>query len=241
MLDFLHTIKSRVLHRRCKILLIKSGIKKCFIWEVELASIVKKVLDINANASTIDTIISNDTPFGIGSNPKSSKKSPIAIYDFSNTEHNTKLFYIEKLKRKVEYIDKRKVKKNNQDIDTCKVLIPGAGGSGNDGNVIGKPEYAPTNSVCSQSYLSAPFSTEPEALNFLKYLKSKFLRVLVSAIKISQSAPNKVYRFVPMQNFTSVSDINWNCAIEEIDEQLFRKYNLSDEEIKYINDKVKPM
>lgn len=44
-----------------------------------------------------------------------------------------------------------------------------------------------------------------------------------------------------MQNFTSDSDINWDCPIEEIDEQLFRKYNLSDEEIKYINDKIKPM
>lgn len=45
------------------------------IREVELASIVKKVLGIHANASTIDTIISNDTPLGIGSNPKFSKKN----------------------------------------------------------------------------------------------------------------------------------------------------------------------
>lgn len=211
------------------------------IREVELASIVKKVLDINVNASTIDTIISNDTPFGIGSNPKSSKKSPIQVYEFSNSDHDTQLFYIEKLKRKVEYVDRSKIKKNCKDINSCKVLIPGAGGSGNDGNVIGRPEYASKNSVCSQSYLYVPFETEQEALNFMKYLKTRFLRVLVSAIKISQSAPSKVYRFVPMQDFTPNSDIDWSKSVSEIDRQLYAKYNLSEDEIAFIEEKIKPM
>lgn len=105
--------------------------------------------------------------------------------------------------------------------------------------MLGKPEFAEKNSVCSQSYLYAKFDSEVEAKNFIKYLKTKFFRTLVASIKISQSAPNRVYRFVPIQDFTDSSDINWNCNIDLIDQQLFKKYGISDEEQNYINEKIK--
>lgn len=52
---------------------------------------------------------------------------------------------------------------------------------------------------------------------------------------------SKVYRFVPMQDFAEDSDIDWNKSVEEIDTQLYEKYNLSDEEIAYIDSMIKPM
>ena len=52
---------------------------------------------------------------------------------------------------------------------------------------------------------------------------------------------SKVYRFAPMQDFTENSDIDWNKSVEEIDEQLYAKYHLSDDEIAFIESMIKPM
>ena len=95
--------------------------------------------------------------------------------------------------------------------------------------------------VCSQSYLYAPFNSKIEAINFVKYLKTKFFRSLVLAIKITQSASNKVYKFVPMQDYINDSDIDWSRDISEIDKQLYLKYGLSEDEINYIESMIKPM
>ena len=73
-------------------------------------------------------------------------------------------------------------------------------------------------------------------LNFEKYLKTKFLRALVASIKITQTATNKVYKFVPNLDYKTNRDIKWNCSIEEIDKQLFKRFKLSEEEINYINE-----
>ena len=211
------------------------------IRDPRLAEIVAKIQALNTNKKWIDSIISNDTPFGIASNPKSSKKNPLQIFLHSSEEHNTKIFYIENLKRKIEYIDRKVITKNAQFVDYDKVLIPGAGGSGNDPFVLGRPTYAPKNSVCSQSFLFAAFDDKKQANNFLKFVNTKFFRILVSAIKISQSAPNRVYQFVPLQDFTENSDIDWSKSVAEIDQQLYKKYDLSDEEIAFIESKIKPM
>jgi type II restriction enzyme len=50
-----------------------------------------------------------------------------------------------------------------------------------------------------------------------------------------------VWAYVPIQNFTSSSDIDWSKSIAEIDQQLYRKYGLSDEEIEFIETHVKEM
>lgn len=203
------------------------------------AAIVKKVNDYKTSDDNVDSIISNDTPFGISSNVRNSKKNQIKVYSDETPDHNTKLYHIEKLVRKIEFVNRNDITKHAEDIDEYKVFIPGAGGSGNDPIVLGKPEFADKNSVCSQSYLYAKFPTSSEAKNFIKYIKTKFFRTLVAAIKISQSAPNRVYRFVPLQDFTDTSDINWNTNIDVIDQQLYKKYSISDEEINYIDEKIK--
>ena len=69
-------------------------------------------------------------------------------------------------------------------------------------------------------------------------MRTKFLRYLVSILKVSQNVTQIVYRFVPMQNFSDSSDINWNNEIDDIDRQLFEKYNLSEEDVDIINSSV---
>ena len=214
-----------------------------FIREPKLADIVKKVTTKTSESGIkfVDTLISNDTPFGIPSNPRTSTKTPFTVYTSSSRAHDVILFHIENQKRKVEYVALSDIRKNIGDIKCPKVFIPGAGGAGNDPYVLGRPEVAPAHSVCSQSYLYAAFNSDEEAQNFSKYIHSKFLRILVSVMKITQSAPQRVYRFVPLQDFTSFSDIDWSKSIEEIDKQLYAKYNLSEDEIDFIEKMIKPM
>lgn len=213
------------------------------IREPKTADIVAKVeaKSKNNNVKTLDTIISSDTPFGIPSNPRTSPKNPFNVYTNRTVKHNTLLYHIESNRRKVEYVCKSDISKNVKDIDKIKVFLAGSGGSGNDKLVLAQPELAMENSVCSQSYLYVPFDTLLEAQNFIKYIKTKFLRILVSAMKITQSAPKRIYKFVPLQDFTDNSDIDWSKSIEEIDKQLYKKYNLTQEEITFIENRIKPM
>ncbi|EAG5533064.1 hypothetical protein DA162_15170, partial [Listeria monocytogenes] len=85
------------------------------------------------------------------------------------------------------------------------------------------------------------FTTQTEAEFCMKYIKSKFARTMLGILKITQDNPAPKWEYVPMQNFTSNSDINWSTSIREIDKQLYNKYGLSQEEINFIEEKVKPM
>ena len=197
-----------------------------------LASIVKKVgAYISSDKDAVSSMISSDTPFGIPTNPKDSKKGSITLYDSQNDQHNTLLYYLDKMKRATAYIDRSLIVKNAGDIDKAKVLIPKAGGSGSDPYVLSKPEYAPKNSVCSQTYLYVAFADDNEAKNFISYLKTRFLRILVSAVKVSQDAMSKTYRFVPKQDFSKP----WTDA------ELYKKYGLTAEEIAFIEAMIRPM
>ena len=72
-------------------------------------------------------------------------------------------------------------------------------------------------------------------------MKTKFFRYLVSIKKKTQNGPRGVYQFVPLQNFTNKSDIDWSKSVAEIDSQLYKKYKLTDEEIQFIESTIKPM
>ena len=50
-----------------------------------------------------------------------------------------------------------------------------------------------------------------------------------------------VWKFVPLQDFTSNSDIDWSQSVADIDRQLYAKYGLDDEEIRFIESHVKEM
>ena len=64
---------------------------------------------------------------------------------------------------------------------------------------------------------------------------------MVGTLKTSQDLYQIVYTYVPMQDFTLKSDINWQKDISEVDVQLYKKYNLCSEEIAYIEATIKPL
>ena len=149
---------------------------------------------------------------------------------------------------KNRYIKYDDIPKKKDSITKWKVFTSkGNGGAGTlqDGkavSIIGKSFVAEPNSICTDSLIPIGcFDSEKEANNVKKYMSTKFLRFMVGILKVSQNIYRNVYRFVPIQDFTNSSDIDWSKDIHEIDLQLYKKYNLTDDEIKYIEDKIKEM
>ena len=215
-----------------------------FIRNPQLAEIVETVLrkaKEHGQTQFVSEILSGDTPFGIPTNPAESKKTPFPIREKREGEFKIRLDLLgEKQKRIVAYVRRSDIKKNVQDIDANKVFIPKAGGSGNDPLVLSPAIVAPKGSVCSQTFIYAKFNSSLEAKNFARYLQTRFLRMLVSARKNTQDALSKVYAFVPIQDFTSSSDIDWSKPIPDIDQQLYAKYGIAAYK-DFIESMIKPM
>lgn len=128
-------------------------------------------------------------------------------------------------------------------IDKWKVFIPGANGSGTYGEALSTPILGEPFMAHNQTFISiGAFDTKFEAESLLKYVKGKFSRAMLGIMKTTQNNQSKVtWSKVPMQDFTSNSDIDWSKTIPEIDQQLYKKYNLNEEEINFIETKVKEM
>lgn len=127
-------------------------------------------------------------------------------------------------------------------IDKYKVFIAKAYGCGAIGEVPSTPVLSTPGEVCTETFIEiGPFETAIEAANVIKYIKTKFFRALVGIQKQTQDATRKVYRFVPIQDFTPDSDIDWNDNINGLDSQLFKKYNLNKEEIDFIKKNISEM
>ena len=127
-------------------------------------------------------------------------------------------------------------------LDTYKVAIPAANGSGDLGEVLSSPLVLEPNVAVTQTFLTiGSFAEQSEADACLKYVKSKFARTMLGVLKITQHNPAKVWKYVPLQDFASTSDIDWSKSIPEIDQQLYAKYKLDADEIAFIESHIKPM
>ena len=98
------------------------------------------------------------------------------------------------------------------------------------------------NEVCTHSYfLIGCFDTKSEADAVLKYLKTRFVRFLVMITLTAVNLSKLVFFNVPMQNFSDDSDIDWSRNVTDIENQLYEKYELADNEIEFINSMIKPI
>lgn len=145
------------------------------------------------------------------------------------------------------YIDKRYII-SNEFLTTYNVLLSEAdGAAGRIGvpipaRIIGRPEYAMPNECGTDTFISiGKFQSRIESENLGKYLQTRFLRAMLGIKKATQHNPRSVWKYVPLQDFSSESDIDWAKTIPEIDQQLYAKYGLSEEEITFIESHVKEM
>ena len=143
--------------------------------------------------------------------------------------------------REYRYIRKAYVSKNEY-IDKYKVFFPEANSSGHFGETLTTPEIGIVGEGATDTFINiGMFNSEEEARALSKYIKTKFMRALLGIRKATQHTPRSVWDCIPLQDFTSSSDIDWSAPIKAIDQQLYRKYNLSDEEISFIETNVKEM
>ena len=145
-------------------------------------------------------------------------------------------------KRETKYIRRDYIKDISGTLDKWTLLVPKANGAGQFGEVLSTPIIAKPGVGYTQTFIAiGKFDTQIEAENTSIYIKTKFARAMLGILKITQDCPSPKWAYVPLQDFTSSSDIDWSKSIAEIDEQLFDKYGLDEQERNFIRTKVKDM
>lgn len=169
------------------------------------------------------------------------EKVPVFLEE-AEADDDVKVIGVIKNKRNWRYINKRYVDIENENLYKYKVIVPRANGTGTLGEVLSSPIVLAPNEGYTQTFIGiGAFSTIDEAENTLKYIKTKFARAMLGILKIDQHNEKDTWKKVPLQNFTPESDIDWSVSIAEIDRQLYKKYNLTQEEIDFIESHVKEM
>ena len=154
----------------------------------------------------------------------------IRIFGRQNNERTYKFI-------KSEYLEQ------SQNISKFKVFVPAANGSGEFGETLSNPIIGEPMTGHTQTFISiGSFDALYEAESIQKYLKCKFSRAMLGILKVTQNNKTKdVWSKIPLQDFTEKSDVDWSKSISDIDQQLYEKYQLSKEEITFIEEKVQPM
>lgn len=143
--------------------------------------------------------------------------------------------------RCIRYI-KRKYIEDHPNLEKYKVFVPKSNGSGAIGEVLSTPLIGEPLIGGTQTFISiGAFDSRSEAEACLKYIKTKFARTMLGILKVTQDNKKNTWRFVPLQDFTSGSDIDWSQSVADIDRQLYKKYALTPDEVAFIEEKVRPM
>ena len=232
----------------------------------ELNTILQKVL-LN-EAPSITTIINLQSKFNlaalyndypeykdiVGSGGKE-KRLTTSIFDLLNSLFTKEKRFDDDLlilgllnsNRKKLYVPKKYIEPTVE-LDKYKVLVPksnGASGtlSENDSaRIISTPELGTPSQGYTQSFIGiGAFNSLSEAEAAFKYTKSKFTRLMLGVLKVTQDNPPEKWQYVPLQDFTPDSDIDWTKSIPDIDRQLYAKFGLDEKEIAFIEEKVKAM
>lgn len=217
-----------------------------------LSNILLKIRKkVNLEKNSIYPHVSVRKPYGLSTDflDKPKKYDLTRLQSKREMKDDIEVFGLIKGKRTSRFIPSNyKLLKGKDLRDFYKVFVTKAyGGDGILGEsdavtILGQPLIGKPRQVSTETYLTiGKFETEEEANSLYKYIKTKFFRVLVGILKTTQDAPRRVYQLVPIQNFTSKSDIDWTKPIAEIDQQLYEKYNLNEEEIDFIETNIKEM
>ena len=228
-----------------------------------LNSILKKIQNTNSFVSLSEVVITR-TAYRL--TPKMHEEHPEAIYQLSKGhaydmstnifDRLPQIFFSENPSDGEEYAKilgrtgnirsykyiKRIYINDVVNYDKFKILLPKANGTGTFGEIISQPLIVEPKTGSTETFISVgKFENVIEAENCLKYIKSKLSRAMLGILKTTQDLTPEKWKYVPLQDFTPSSDIDWSKSIHEIDLQLYRKYGLSEDEIAFIEENVKEM
>lgn len=184
----------------------------------EAVPILEKVR--TKNEPTLDTRVSSRKPFGLATNfkgkpSKAGLRQPVQL--FAN--------------QRIDWIERGDLPTNTAWVDEWKVLMTRVQGTSAaiETKFLSKPIIAGPGTACTETYLVAGhFKTETEAIAYASYLRTRFVRFLVSLRKPTQDAAKGVYGFVP----DLALDQEWT------DEKLYARYALDADEIAFLESQV---
>jgi site-specific DNA-methyltransferase (adenine-specific) len=194
-----------------------------FVRDFRALGILRKILSLKEQS--LSDVLSARTAFGIVSNFSGyrDQKKPGDVRYYATSPRG----------RVKAWIAKSEVKMNNESIARWKAMVPSAYGErgARPAMVLGPSFVASNPSVCTQSFLFVCVDSREQAESIVSYYRTRFLRFLVSLRKITQHTTRESYVWVPQQT--------WNR--KWTDEALYKKYNLTKNEIAYIESMVRPM
>ena len=233
----------------------KFGAIKVFTKYEELNSILKKIT--KSVKTFMDEIISS--PLSYQLSEKMKMENPDALDRLRTSAFSTlsTFFHIEKPndnneyirmiglyqgKRTTRYVRKDYIRDISDTLNKYTLLMPKASGAGKFGEQTGPTIIAEPGLGYTQTFIGiGRFDSAREAENVQKYVKTKFCRAMLGVLKITQDLPAPKWKYVPLQDFSPSSDINWSKPIADIDKQLYKKYKLTKKEIDFIETHVKEM
>lgn len=169
---------------------------------------------------TLDSRVSSGKPFGLrtffhGKKDSKGLKKPVKLFG----------------SQKVSWVERSDITVNPAWIDEWKVLMTAVQGTSAavETKFLSKPIIAGPGTACTETYLVAGhFDDETTAANYAKYLRTRFVRFLVSLRKATQHATRDVYAFVP----DLPMDQEWTDA------KLYKRYGLTKEEIAFVESQI---
>lgn len=179
--------------------------------------------------------------FDLRTNTLDKLASKIYFLDKPEDDGYIRIFGLYNKKRVFMWVNEKYVS-SPKNFDKYKLLISKANGSGKFGEALSEMVIAPPKVGHTQSFISVgAFNSKTEVKNLEKYIKTKLCRCMLSILRTTQDTTPYKWKYVPLQDFTNDSDIDWSSSIANIDKQLYKKYHLSDEEVTFIETNVKEM
>ncbi len=205
----------------------------------------QNIIDKVKQSIMFDSKVSPINPFlidsGIFNTPSKFKHLNIQDKPFPNS---IRIYGVKGIKggakRQTAYIERNSILKNSEWIDMYKLFMSKTYST----NAINPPKLivGDYGDVCTETFLVfGPFESKTEQQNCLKYTETTLYKVLLLFGKGTIHVTQSVFQFVPLQDFTSQSDIDWSQSIADIDRQLYKKYNLTSDEIAFIEKMIRPM
>ena len=204
---------------------------KTFIRYSEAISVFNKVRI--KKEKSFSSIVTPRDPFGLNYYEEG-KEIMFKLFDKNKSPNKAIIYSQGWLRNGLSYVDKKYVTTRREILDKYKVFISKAYGASETfpHQILNKPFVGEPNSCCNMTYLCiGEYDTREQAANVMSYISTKFFRFLVSLLKNTQNAYQKVYAFVPIQDFSEP----WT------DEKLYKKYGLTVDEISFIESMIRPM
>lgn len=222
---------------------LTNSVSNTIIRDNRQLSIIEKAKALTQD--TMPTIISARNPYGFCADLfNAPERYPNADLSMELKEKYIKVYGVKGIKggakRVVGWVNPNSIEKNEEDIKKYKILFSKAYSA----NATVPPEMivCNPNEICTETFLQIGlFNTDVEALNCLKYIKTRFFRALLQFGRAGMNNSAKSFELVPLQDFKITSDIDWTQSITDIDKQLYEKYKLSEADIEFIETNITSM